>query len=114
MESQLHILVANEPSTYRQLLATELPLLRPQFCILSVDPDHLDTAVAQLRPLLVICSRMTEAIRGRSGATIVLYPGGADIVVAEAGEHLQVLLRPRLSDLLAAIDAVIGASAAQV
>ena len=106
MESQLHILVANEPSTYRQVLATELPLLRPRFRVLAVDPADLDTAVAQLRPLLVICSRLTEAIRGQAIAAIVLYPDGNDCAFIDTGGQPLRLSSPRLTDLLAAIDAI--------
>ena len=110
MERQPHILVANEPGTYRHMLATELPTLRPSLHIHPIDPTDLDAAVAQFRPLLVISSRMSEVVRSLGAASIVLYPDGSDQAVVESAGQSWVLPSPRLADLLGAIDNIVGAA----
>lgn len=107
MDCPWHILVANEPRTYRDMLATELPQLRPALHVRATDPGELDPVLADLRPLLVICSQLTSAIAAHATVVIVLYPDGQDqAVVAVAGKRW-VLSGPRLADLLAAIDAIV-------
>src|SRR5215213_791378 len=99
MNAQLQILVANEPALYRDVLSSQLPILRPGLRVLVVDPAELDAAVARLRPRLVICSELTEAVRQCATATLVLDPLGTNRAVLDvAGQH-QVLLNPRLADL---------------
>jgi hypothetical protein len=108
MAAHAHVLVANEPTSYRDLLATELPRLRPRLTVLLVDPADLDEALAQLRPRLVICSELTESVRQHVPASIVLYPDGRNQAIVEIGGAHQVLPNPGLRDLLAAIDAATG------
>jgi DNA-binding IclR family transcriptional regulator len=105
MAARAHVLVANEPPTYRDLLASELPRLRPRLTVLLVDPADLDEALAQMRPRLVICSELTDSVRQHGIASIVLYPEGRNQAILDiAGAH-QVLPNPAVSDLLAAVDA---------
>jgi hypothetical protein len=108
MRAQLQILVANEPLVYRDVLGSQLPRLRPGLTVLVVDPAELDAALARLRPRLVICSELTEAVRQCPPAALVLDPLGTNrAVLTGAGQH-QVLLNPRLADLLAAVDTAVG------
>ena len=108
MSAHPQILVANEPLVYRDVLASQLPRLRPNLTVLRVDPADLDEALAQLRPRLVICSELTDRIREFATAALVLNPDGAKrAVLVVDGQH-QVLLNPGLTDLLAAVDAAVG------
>ena len=107
MGHQVDVLLANEPATYRELLASELPHLRPALCVRAADPGELDAVVAALSPRLVICSRPTTSVEAHATAVIVLYPNGGDQVFINMGGATRVMAAPRLPDLLAAIDATI-------
>ena len=108
MTAHSQILVANEPLVYRDLLASQLPRLRPNLTVLRVDPVDLDEAVARLRPRLVICNEVTDRIRQFATAALVLDPLGTNRAVLTIDGQHQVLLNPGLTDLLAAVDAAIG------
>src|SRR4029453_8399647 len=88
--------------------SSQLPPLRPGLTVLRVDPAELDEAVARLRPRLVICNEVTDSIRQFAPAALVLDPlGPTRAVLTVDGQH-QVLLNPRLADLLAAVDTAVG------
>ena len=108
MSAQVQILVGNEPPIYRDLLGSQLPRLRPNLTVLLVDPADLDDAVAQMRPWLVLCSELTDAVRQFATAALVLDPDCPDRAVLAVEGQQQVLLRPRLTDLLAAVDAAVA------
>jgi hypothetical protein len=108
MNAHPQILVANEPFLYRDLLSSLLPRLRPGLTALLVDPTDLDDAVARMRPQLVICSELTGAVRQFATASIVLEPRGRKRAIFNVDGRHQVLLNPRLTDLLAAVDATVG------
>lgn len=104
METYPLVLLANEPCTYRSLLAAELPFLRPNLRVLEVDPVELDSAVAHLRPAVVICSRVLEKVLGLEFAILLLYPNGEDTLIRCVDGADQAMVSPRLSDVLGAID----------
>lgn len=101
MHSYPLILIANEPSAYRSLLASELPFLRHDVRFLEIDPDDLESAVATLHPSVVVCSRTLEHAHDAVLAVLILR-------AEEIGTSLQFLTEtipnPRLSDILGAID----------
>ena len=103
-----HILVANEPAAYRDMLGSEVPRLRPHLTVLLVDPTDLDAAVVDIRPRLVICSELTEITRQHAAASIVLYPEGRNHAILDIAGEQRMLPDPELTDLLAAIDAAVG------
>jgi hypothetical protein len=107
LESYPLVLLANEPCTYRSLLAAELPFLRPNLRILEIDPAEIDSAVAHLRPDVVICSRVLEKALGLEFAILLLYPDGEDTLIRCVDGGDQAMLSPRLSDVLGAIDRAI-------
>lgn len=107
METYPLVLLANEPGTYRSLLATELPILRPNLRVLEVNPADLDAAVMHLRPAVVICSRVLENVRDIEFAILVLYPEGTDTLIRPVDGTDQEMVSPRLSDLLRALDGAI-------
>jgi hypothetical protein len=104
LETYPLVLLANEPCTYRSLLATELPFLRPNLRVLEIDPADLDSTVAHLRPAVVICSRALETAPGREFAILLLYPEGEDTLIRCVDGTNHALVSPRLSDVLGAID----------
>jgi len=108
MSAHPPILVANAPRLYRDLLGSELPRLRPSLTVLLVDPADLDDTVAQMRPQLVICSELTDSVRKHAIASLVLDPQSTNRAVLTVDGQQQVLLNPRLTDLLAAVDAAVG------
>lgn len=107
MENCPLVLLANEPGTYRSLLATELPFLRPNLRVLEVNPADLDSAVIHHRPAVVICSRVLETVSDIEFAILVLYPEGEDTLIRSFNGTVDEKVNPRLSDVLGAIDGVI-------
>ena len=95
------ILLANEPGSYRSLLAAELPFLRPNLRVLEVNPDELDEAVATYRPAVVICSQAPQERVDSRFSTLVLYTEEIDSFI-RCGDRT--IVNPRLSDILSEID----------
>lgn len=73
---RLCILIGNEPRIYREVLAAALLELRPTAGVELIDPARLDAEVTARHPALVICSRLTPAIRSHALAWVLLYPNG--------------------------------------
>ena len=68
------IIVANELASYRQTIATVLRELRPHVEVFESTSELLETEISRLRPDLVICSRVTFAVRQRVANWVELYP----------------------------------------
>lgn len=95
------VVLANEPRTYRSLLAAELPFLRPNLRVLEVSPAELDDAVATLHPSVVICSRLTRRITAARCSVVKLYCDEVDTFIQD---REGTVVNPRLPDILRAID----------
>ena len=104
MDTHTDVLVANDPAAYRDMLASELPFLRPHLTVLQVDPADLEAAVVRLRPRLVVCSELTELVRQHASAWIMLYPNGANQAIVDVAGQQRRLLNPGLTDVLIAVD----------
>jgi hypothetical protein len=102
--SRLRILLANEPRSYRETLATAFRILKPYTEVFVVDPDELDAEVERLSPQLVICSRATETVEARSLAWVELYPGHGSVSVVSVGGERSTVAGIELGDLLLVID----------
>jgi hypothetical protein len=102
---KIHILVANEPCTYREAITDVLRELRPHIEVNSVEPDGLDNEVARLRPHLVVCSRITVAVQALLG-WVMLYPDGENLAVISAAGEKMTVDNVGLGDLLSFIDRV--------
>ena len=50
MEVHARDLDADEPTAFREVLSSELPLLRARLTVLLVDPAELDAAMARMLP----------------------------------------------------------------
>ena len=77
----MRVVVANEPRSYRQLLAGVLQRLRPAALVWAAEPGALDGAIARLRPHLVVSSRLTASSELHPISWVLLYPGGENRVV---------------------------------
>jgi hypothetical protein len=102
------ILVANDPPTYREVLAASLAAMYPSLRVVQAVPDALDSALAGSAPLLVVCSRPLGEGWRAGCATIVLYPEGANEAVLTIGERSWTLPTPQLADVLAAVDVALA------
>ncbi len=104
----MRIVVANEPAAYREVLAASFQLLRPDVEVITLEPHDLDREIERLDPHLVVCSRLTEAVKSRPLAWVLLYPDGTSnsrSLICIAGECVEVD-SIKLGDLLATIDQV--------
>jgi hypothetical protein len=95
------VVLANEPRSYRSLLAAELPFLRPNLRVVEVSPADLDNAVATLHPSIVICSRLTRRIYAAKCSIVKLYCDEVDTFIQDRDGTV---VNPRLPDILRAID----------
>jgi len=68
------ILVANELASYRQTLVIVLREMRPHVEVFETTSKFLEGEISRLRPDLVICSRVTFAVRQRVANWVELYP----------------------------------------
>jgi hypothetical protein len=84
----MYVLVANELCTYREVIAEIFREFRPHVEVLCLDPEDLDREMARLNPGLVVCSRLTEAVKRGAHTWVVLYPDGKGWAeVSIAGQH---------------------------
>lgn len=77
----IRVMVANEPRSYREAIGSALGELRPETQVTVASPEELDGAVLSLHPHVVVCSKLTDAVREHVLTWIVLYPDGKPLVV---------------------------------
>jgi hypothetical protein len=104
METYQTVLLANEPGTYRSLLAEQLPFLRPDLHVVEVQPGEIDAAMSSYQPAVVISSRHLAPPPELNITILVLYPEGDDTILQTLHGAITAIRQPRLSDILAAID----------
>jgi hypothetical protein len=75
----IRVLVANEPSYYREVIAAGLSHLRPRLEVVTIDPAELDVAIIREAPQIVICSRLTGVVQSHASSWLLLYPDGANV-----------------------------------
>ena len=95
------VLLANEPTAYRTLLAGELPFLRPDLRVLEINPADLNTAVTTFHTAVVICSRTIQNVCNGEAAVLVLYCEGDQLFLQSRDGTI---VNPRLSNILEVID----------
>ncbi|MDP9375750.1 MAG: hypothetical protein M3Q65_25530 [Chloroflexota bacterium] len=101
---KVRILVANEPSAYRDVIAAAFRALRPAAEVRPVAPEVLDGEVVCRAPHLVICSALSEIVQTRAHAWVLLYPGGTAQVVTSLAGRRATTADITLEDLLALVD----------
>lgn len=110
-ETAVDVMLANEPLAYREALAATLREIRPGVATVVVAPDELEQATAMHEPLLIVCSRLTDAIERGPGAWALLYPGGATWSELSLDGNRIRLSHVDLGQLLAFIDEAVHQTA---
>ncbi len=101
---KLRVMVANEPRSYREAIATTFQLLRPDVEVAIAEPEAIDAETARLTPHLAICSRLTASVKTAVLAWIELYPEHESIArICVGGEH-STIVGIELADLLSIVD----------
>ena len=101
----LRIFVAIEPQSYSDVFSSALHVLLPAHDVRAAVPVDLDSEIARFTPHVVICSRLSEAVRVVARSWVLLYPDGhAHAVVSIDGREEEVV-GIELSCLLAVIGA---------
>jgi hypothetical protein len=96
--------MANEPRAYREGIATVIGQLRPEVEVWTVEPDAMDGSISRFRPDMVVCSKATEALKGRVRVWVELYPEHAAHSVASIGGRRTEYAEIQLPDLLSIVD----------
>ena len=104
MLEQMRIVLANEPRSYREVIAAAFQALRPHHEVFVVAPDELDHEVRRLAPHMVVCSQVSSVVQAVALAWILLYPGGTSHAeVFEDGTHTT-LADVNFSNLISIMD----------
>jgi hypothetical protein len=96
--------MANEPRAYREGIAAVIAQLRPEVEITTVEPNALDASISRFSPDMVICSKATDALKGRVRVWVELYPDNAAWSVASIGGRRMEYAEIQLPDLLSIVD----------
>lgn len=72
----MRIMVANEPRSYREVIAEVFQQLRPEHEVILTMPDSLDAEIIRLDPHLVVCSQLSVAVQTHPFTWVLLYPSG--------------------------------------
>ncbi|CAA9440310.1 MAG: hypothetical protein AVDCRST_MAG80-1250 [uncultured Rubrobacteraceae bacterium] len=82
-EDAMRVLIANAPRAYREVISVALKALRPQFEVLTVEPEDLDEEISRLALYGVVCSRLTASVESCAAAWIELYPDHSSWTVVD-------------------------------
>jgi hypothetical protein len=102
--NDFRILVANEPRSYRDVVAIAIEELRPNAEVLVFEPVCLEALVTDLDADLVLCSRSPGSSRVGRPVWVELYPNGDTLARVHRNGKSFTLLDVELVDLLALID----------
>ena len=98
------VVMANEPRAYRESIAAVISQLRPEVEITTVEPNTLDASISRFSPDMVICSKATDALKGRVRVWVELYPESAARSVVSIGGRSMEYPEIQLPDLLSIVD----------
>ena len=103
---ELRILVANEPRSYRDVLAGTLGAIHPHAALRCAEPTDMDAELEDFDPHLIICSELTQAVEDCDRAWVLLYPEGKPLaVVCLDGEPVTVF-NIEFDEILSIVDRV--------
>ena len=103
---ELRILVANEPRSYREVLAGTLGAIHPHAALRCAEPTDMDAELEDFDPHLIICSELTQAVEDCDRAWVLLYPEGKPLaVVCLDGEPVTVF-NIEFDEILSIVDRV--------
>lgn len=105
---KMRVIVANDPRIYREVIADALKGLRPLVEVVVAEPERLDQEVERMSPHLVICSRLSAAVRSGCLCWVMLYPDGEDRAEVGGpgmvGGAARLLAGVGIADLLSIVD----------
>src|SRR3712207_3241283 len=82
------VLLANDPRSYREVIASAVHALRPNLDVFVAEPGEIEVKMESLSPDVVICSEVYPAVERGARAWIQLYPEGEGLaVVSVEGER---------------------------
>jgi hypothetical protein len=103
----VRVLIANEPSIYREVISSALEELRPGVEVFTAEPDDLEEEFLRLAPDLVVCSRTTKRVELDAPAWVELYPDGAPYaIVRNLDGSRRTLSRIGFDNLLSILDSI--------
>lgn len=106
---EVRVLVANEPTIYREVISATLKELRPNVEVFTAAPEDLDQEFLRLLPRLVVCSMLTALVEREAPAWVELYPDGVSRAeVGYLGGRRRILSGMNLSILLSILDDAIS------
>jgi hypothetical protein len=97
----IHVVVANEPRSYREALAGALARKRPADRVVASDPGSLP----ELEGTVVVCSEVTPDVARQAGGWVLLRPDGG-VAVSSVSDAEAVARRSGLQAVLDAVDRV--------
>ena len=97
-------MVANELCYYREVIAKTILMLRTDIEVIVMEPEILDHELIRLNPDLVVCSRVTLAIRTQCSAWVELYPDGEPLAIVYTNGQSSTVNDIDLDGLLSIID----------
>jgi hypothetical protein len=103
---KLRILLANEPRSYREVLAATLQILKPDAEVAAIEPQDLDFEVRSFVPHLVVCSRITPVVLSNVSSCIELYPNFERLAHIHFNGERSTVEGVGLPDLIRVVDKV--------
>jgi hypothetical protein len=104
MAESLRVLVANEPRAYRDVQGGMLRELCPLAEVHITEPWQIPAEFDSFRPHLVMCSELTDTIKDRAFAWVLLYPDDANLAVACVDDRQWVIQRVSMEDLVGVVE----------
>ncbi|HEX2728959.1 MAG TPA: hypothetical protein VHM16_04340 [Rubrobacteraceae bacterium] len=98
------VLLANEPRSYREVMASAFREMRPNLEVFVADPDEVERILDLISPDVVICSEPIPAVQHRVRAWIELYPAGESLVVVNVEGERSTFDDLELLGLLSIVD----------
>lgn len=98
------VLLANDPRSYREIIATTVHDLRPNLDVFVAEPGEIERKMESLSPDVVICSEVYPAVERGARAWIQLYPEGEPLAVLSVEGERDTLPNLELLGLLSAVD----------
>lgn len=100
----MRVLLANEPLSYREVMAGALDELRPGTEVVALSPEMMDAAVLRLRPQVVLCDHVSPVIEEHVLVWAELYPDGSGCSRVSVLHELSSVEDMQLEDVFALLD----------
>lgn len=104
--SQIDVLIGSNLPLYTEVLASAFAARRPDLSVRSTLQDDLDALVRELKPLLVICTLVSQTIADMSPAWISLFPDDRDEALVSIGGSRRTIPGATIAELLDIVDIV--------